>query len=109
MNQSKGYPRCVLSHSLFDGAGLLRPDYERVDWAATSLGPASSWAPSLRGTLALALATRFPVTLLWGPDLVLLYNEAYVPLIGEITRGTDVATAVATATEKINSITGCNG
>lgn len=35
--------------------------------------------------------------------------EAYVPLIGEITRGTDVATAVATATEKINSITGCNG
>ena len=83
MNQSKGYPRCVLSHSLFDGAGSLRPDYERVDWAATSLGPVSSWAPSLRGTLSLALATRFPVTLLWGPDLVLLYNEAYVPLIGD--------------------------
>jgi multiple sugar transport system substrate-binding protein len=35
--------------------------------------------------------------------------EAYVPLIGEITRGADVATAVAAATEKINSITGCNG
>lgn len=35
--------------------------------------------------------------------------EAYVPLIGEITRGTDVATAVAAATEKINSITGCTG
>ena len=35
--------------------------------------------------------------------------EAYVPLIGEISRGTDVATAVATASEKINSITGCKG
>jgi multiple sugar transport system substrate-binding protein len=35
--------------------------------------------------------------------------EAYIPLIGEISRGTDVETAVATATEKINSITGCKG
>ena len=35
--------------------------------------------------------------------------EAYVPLIGEISRGTDVATAVAAASEKINSITGCKG
>ena len=36
-------------------------------------------------------------------------SEVYVPLIGEITRGADVATAVATATEKINAITGCAG
>ena len=35
--------------------------------------------------------------------------EAYVPLIGEISRGTDVATAAAAASEKINSITGCKG
>lgn len=36
-------------------------------------------------------------------------SEAYVPLIAEITRGADVATAVATATERINAITGCQG
>lgn len=35
--------------------------------------------------------------------------EAYVPLIGEITRGADVETAVAAASEKINAITGCSG
>jgi multiple sugar transport system substrate-binding protein len=35
--------------------------------------------------------------------------EVYVPLIGEITRGADVAAAVATASEKLNAITGCNG
>lgn len=33
--------------------------------------------------------------------------EVYVPLIGEITRGADVATAVAAASSKLNAITGC--
>lgn len=36
-------------------------------------------------------------------------GEAYVPFIGEITRGADVATAAAAASEKINAITGCEG
>lgn len=35
--------------------------------------------------------------------------EAYVPFIGEITRGADVATAAAAASKKINTITGCAG
>jgi multiple sugar transport system substrate-binding protein len=35
--------------------------------------------------------------------------EAYVPFIGEITRGTDVASAAAAASDKINAITGCEG
>ncbi|MBB2976411.1 multiple sugar transport system substrate-binding protein [Microbacterium endophyticum] len=34
-------------------------------------------------------------------------SEAYVPFIGEITRGGDVADAAAAATAKINAITGC--
>ena len=29
------------------------------------------------------MATRFPVTLFWGAEFALVYNEAYVPLIGE--------------------------
>lgn len=36
-------------------------------------------------------------------------SEAYVPMIGEITRGEDVAAAVASASDKINTITGCQG
>ena len=35
--------------------------------------------------------------------------EAYVPFIGEITRGEDVASAAAAASDKINAITGCEG
>ncbi|MEJ7648144.1 MAG: ABC transporter substrate-binding protein [Nakamurella sp.] len=36
-------------------------------------------------------------------------SEAYIPLIGAITRGKDVATEVKTASASINSITGCAG
>lgn len=69
--------------AVFEAAGTLRRLYEEVDWSATSLGPVSSWSPALRGALDLALHTRFPVTLFWGSDLVLLYNEAFPALIAD--------------------------
>ncbi|MDI1461185.1 PP2C family protein-serine/threonine phosphatase [Catellatospora sp. KI3] len=65
----------------FGDAGSLRGAYEQVDWAATAVGPPDSWSPTLRASLSITLNTRFPVTLLWGPRYVLLYNEAYVELI----------------------------
>jgi hypothetical protein len=54
-----------------------------VDWAASPLGAAVAWTPALRNALDLALGTRFPVTLFWGPQFVLVYNEAYAGLIGD--------------------------
>jgi serine phosphatase RsbU (regulator of sigma subunit) len=72
-----------LVRELFEAAGTLRQAYRQVDWAATPLGPVSSWSPTLRFAVDLAFHTRFPVTLFWGPRLVLIYNEAYAPLIGE--------------------------
>jgi multiple sugar transport system substrate-binding protein len=57
-----------------------------------------------------AFAAALPSARLWLPgvtDATKVDGEVYVPLIGEITRGADVATAVANATEKINAITGC--
>lgn len=59
-----------------------------------------------------AFAAALPSARLWLPgvtDATRVDSEVYVPLIGEITRGADVTDAVATATDKINSITGCNG
>lgn len=43
----------------------------------------SSWSPALRNAVDFTLHTRFPVTLLWGSEFVLVYNEAYAPLIAE--------------------------
>ena len=68
---------------IFDLAGSLREDYLAVDWAGTSLGPVEEWTEALRNAVATMLDTRFPVTLFWGPDFTLVYNEAYVQLIGD--------------------------
>jgi len=68
---------------VFARAGSLRPAYEAVAWAATPLGPVESWSPALRASLDLLLGSRFPITLLWGEQHVLVYNEAYVELIGD--------------------------
>jgi serine phosphatase RsbU (regulator of sigma subunit) len=67
----------------FAAAGTLADAYRRVDWAATSLGPVASWSATLRTAVDTTLRTRAPVTLFWGPDHVLLYNEAYVAMIGD--------------------------
>ena len=57
--------------------------YEQVDWAATPLGVVAGWRGPVRETTRLALHTHFPVSLFWGPELVLVYNAAYVPLIAD--------------------------
>jgi signal transduction histidine kinase/FixJ family two-component response regulator len=52
------------------------------DWAVTGLGPIDAWPVSLRATVAMVLENRFPMSLLWGPDLLHIYNDAYVPVLG---------------------------
>jgi signal transduction histidine kinase/FixJ family two-component response regulator len=52
------------------------------DWAATALGPIDEWPTSLRSMVAMVLENRFPMSLLWGPELIHIYNDAYVPVMG---------------------------
>ncbi|NAZ82945.1 SpoIIE family protein phosphatase [Kineococcus sp. R8] len=54
-----------------------------VPWEETALGAVGAWTDGLRSAVDLALQTRFPVCLFWGPDLSLVYNEAFVPLIAD--------------------------
>jgi signal transduction histidine kinase/DNA-binding response OmpR family regulator len=60
----------------------IRSLYEQIDWSATALGPRDSWPELLRLLVDLCLDSEFPVQISWGPDLLLLYNEAYIPLLG---------------------------
>jgi hypothetical protein len=61
----------------------LAEAYAETDWAASPLGPVEQWSTTLRNTVDMMLGTRFPVTLFWGPEFTLVYNEAYAPLIGD--------------------------
>ena len=52
------------------------------DWSATPLGPVDSWTAALRTAVGLLLRSRYSMALTWGEDLVLLYNDAYLPTLG---------------------------
>ena len=54
----------------------------RIDWGRTSLGPVAQWPASLKTVVALVLGAGFPAALLWGADLVQIYNDGYRPLLG---------------------------
>ncbi|PLS74835.1 MAG: hypothetical protein CYG61_10560 [Actinobacteria bacterium] len=53
------------------------------DWASTPFGPAAQWPQSLRTALSVCLESRFPMILWWGPELCVLYNDAYIPIFGD--------------------------
>ena len=53
-----------------------------TDWAATPLGPVEQWSPTLRTAVSICLASRVPMLLMLGPELVMLYNDGYREALG---------------------------
>lgn len=58
-------------------AGLIR-DY---DWARTPLGSRAHWPKSLQTALDLCLGVEFPMSICWGPELTILFNDAFARLM----------------------------
>jgi PAS domain S-box-containing protein len=56
---------------------------EQKDWSGTLLGPRHAWSTSLGLAVDLVVASGFPMALRWGPDFVLIYNDAYRPILGD--------------------------
>src|SRR5438128_351686 len=53
------------------------------DWSQTPLGPRKTWSPSLKVIVSTILASQFPMALRWGPQFVIIYNDGYLPILGE--------------------------
>src|SRR5689334_1832253 len=53
------------------------------DWPATPLGPVDTWPQALRVAVGICLNSRFPMFVWWGPQLINIYNDAYVPMLGK--------------------------
>jgi PAS domain S-box-containing protein len=52
------------------------------NWAATPLGPIPSWPQCLKTAVELMLASGFPTSIQWGPEAILLYNDAKARMLG---------------------------
>ena len=50
-------------------------------WETTPLGPVEGWSSTLRTAAQIVLASGLPNVLLWGPELIQIYNDAYAELI----------------------------
>ncbi|TFF17863.1 histidine kinase [Jiella endophytica] len=69
------------AHPLLVGGGRMGEAIRAFDWSKTSLGPMSAWPLALLNTLRTVLATRQPICLWWGPELLQFHNDAYLPML----------------------------
>lgn len=73
-----GFPERPWPVSTGEMAGLIR----KFDWGCGYLGPVRNWPHSLRSAVELMLPCGFPMIILWGPELVQIYNDQYRLLMG---------------------------
>jgi two-component sensor histidine kinase/ActR/RegA family two-component response regulator len=52
------------------------------DWSIHPFGEPEGWPTSLRVALSICLQSKFPTSIYWGPELRLLYNDAWAPIPG---------------------------
>ena len=67
---------------IFDGPGEMRARCSEFGWASTPLGPVGGWPPSLRASVSTMLGSGFPSIVLWGDDLIQIYNDGYREVMG---------------------------
>ncbi len=68
--------------SMFPGGGIAGEVLRNTDWPIT-LGPVEAWSMSLKAHVRAMLNTLQPTCLLWGPELIHLYNDGYIPILAE--------------------------
>lgn len=67
---------------LFVGSSEMAKLMRSFDWASSPIGAVAEWSPSLRTAVNICLNSRFPMVIWWGEELVLLYNDAWRPILG---------------------------
>ncbi|MDQ6661585.1 MAG: PAS domain-containing protein, partial [Chloroflexota bacterium] len=70
-----------VTDDIFTGRGEVGKLMRSIDWTQTPLGSIETWPQSLRTAISICLASRFPMLIWWGPELVMLYNDAYLPIL----------------------------
>lgn len=80
MQQSDEGP-CSTLDFLRNG-GVMGARIRSFDWSSNPLGSPASWPSGLQTGVRLVLSSRHQMSILWGPELIQIYNDAYVDSIG---------------------------
>jgi signal transduction histidine kinase len=75
-------PRPGAEESFIQGGGELGALMRSFDWSTNSLGPIEAWPQSLRTSVSTMLRSPYPIILFWGPELRMLYNDPFRPILG---------------------------
>ncbi len=67
---------------VFPQAGEMARLLNEFDWSSTELGPPELWPEAFRAQVHLALDSRIPMMLGWGPAFRLIYNDGYITIMG---------------------------
>lgn len=81
MVHSGGGQPAALSRDFLSGGGKMGALMRTMDWSKTKLGAIERWPQSLRTSVSTCLNSRFAILVWWGPDLIMLYNDAYREII----------------------------
>jgi PAS fold len=71
-----------LAEQIFAGKSEMAILMRSQDWSQTPLGDLAGWSQSLKTAVSICLNSRFPMVIWWGQELVMLYNDAWRPILG---------------------------
>ncbi|NEK19853.1 hypothetical protein [Rhizobium leguminosarum] len=62
--------------------GTMAEKVRTFPWHQTPLGAIRTWSAALRITVDAMISSKFPQCLFWGEDLIAIYNDGYLPMLG---------------------------
>jgi PAS domain S-box-containing protein len=71
-----------VASDLLAGGGEMGERMRAFDWSQTPVGPVEGWPQSLRTAVSICLNSKFPMVIWWGPELTLVYNDGWIPILG---------------------------
>ena len=70
------------SLDFISGQGGMSAAVREKAWETTVFGPIADWPQSLRSAVSICLGSSFQIAIYWGPDLALIYNDDWSPILG---------------------------
>jgi two-component sensor histidine kinase len=76
---------------LFPGDSEMAYRMRAMNWSATPLGQPEAWPRDVQVAVRLCLTSGIAIVLFLGPELTMLYNDPYIPFLGETKHPRDLA------------------